>query len=1094
MTPFATREALESLARPLAGRALLGRGGFMAGAALGALGLSAWLARLDLIRGPFWVPAAWLAATIAAGLVVWRWRRERTAHTAGGVARVLEQLGAWRTGALTGLLDRAAPGTSEELIGAADRSRAEEVRARGGAALEPMSLRLRHRQRQGGWVLAAGAALLVTAGPLQGAASALWHPIGALETAVAPVRLSASASALDRGEAVTLTVRAPGRRDAMLWTRAPGEGWQGRPVGLDSAGMARIASGPLVADLYARATSGGRSSDTVEVHVRLPAFLTGLTVTARYPSYLDLEDELLPLDGDSIPIPEGTRLAIAGGATTPLAAAVIRGPGGMDSLSVTGESFRGTVVPRRTGEYRFVLETASGAPLAGEDVSLRFRVLPDSTPTVDIPVPGADTLAPLGLTVPVVLDARDDHGLASATLVSRRVSRLGLVDPERRDPIPLPARVDRALLPFTLELGRRSLLPGDTVRYYALVTDNSPRGQVGRSREYVLRMPTLSEVRAAAQAATETMSGQLDSLVAASRQLERSTEDLAREQPRSGEGTGRESERSMTFDEARRAEALAARQDELVQRAEELKDAMADLQRAAEAAGLNDPEFQQRLQEIAEQLDRALTPEMREALEALRHAVSELDAARTKEALEEMAKSQQRLREALERSRELFERAAQEGELANLAQEARDLAAEQEQWNQAVEQMDSTRAAVEEEALARRTDSLASALQALAGEVSPGDSAGDKAERLEQIAQAAEQAAEQMSQAARSARQANPGQARRHGRRALEQLQPLAGQLDEERQERQDEWRQEVIDAIDRLLAETSRLAERQLEVSKGLREGAAPSVYRAEQGAVEEGVQKLGEQFRDVAGKHALIPPQIGANLETARRQMQQAREALASSTPNPREAGERSEGAVDALNAAAYQMLRARGEVAGAASGTGLAEMMQQMTRLAQQQGQLSQQGASLLPMVGPGGAQEQMRQLAAQQRALAEQLERMRAQGNSPAAAELAEEARDLARQLEAGRLDRRTVERQERLFRRMLDAGRTLQGEEQDEQKERQSTTARGDQVRLPPALRAQLEDETRRVRMPAWEELQRLSPEDRRLVLDYFRRLTEAPAP
>jgi hypothetical protein len=158
------------------------------------------------------------------------------------------------------------------------------------------------------------------------------------------------------------------------------------------------------------------------------------------------------------------------------------------------------------------------------------------------------------------------------------------------------------------------------------------------------------------------------------------------------------------------------------------------------------------------------------------------------------------------------------------------------------------------------------------------------------------------------------------------------------------------------------------------------------------------------------------------------------------------------------------------------------------------LSQQGASLLPMVGPGGAQEQMRQLAAQQRALAEQLERMRAQGNSPAAAELAEEARDLARQLEAGRLDRRTVERQERLFRRMLDAGRTLQGEEQDEQKERQSTTARGDQVRLPPALRAQLEDETRRVRMPAWEELQRLSPEDRRLVLDYFRRLTEAPAP
>ena len=59
-----------------------------------------------------------------------------------------------------------------------------------------------------------------------------------------------------------------------------------------------------------------------------------------------------------------------------------------------------------------------------------------------------------------------------------------------------------------------------------------------------------------------------------------------------------------------------------------------------------------------------------------------------------------------------------------------------------------------------------------------------------------------------------------------------------------------------------------------------------------------------------------------------------------------------------------------------------------------------------------------------------------------------------------LERQTVERQQRLFRRMLDAGRTLQGREEDEKKERQSTTATGDSVHLPPALRARLEDENR----------------------------------
>jgi hypothetical protein len=108
-------------------------------------------------------------------------------------------------------------------------------------------------------------------------------------------------------------------------------------------------------------------------------------------------------------------------------------------------------------------------------------------------------------------------------------------------------------------------------------------------------------------------------------------------------------------------------------------------------------------------------------------------------------------------------------------------------------------------------------------------------------------------------------------------------------------------------------------------------------------------------------------------------------------------------------------------------------------------------------------------------------------------MADEAKELSRRLEAGRLDRQVVERQERLFRRMLDAGRTLQGREEDQKKERQSTTATDDSVHLPAALRARLQGEDRQLRVPPWEELQQLSPEERRLVVDYFRRLSQ-PSP
>jgi hypothetical protein len=194
--------------------------------------------------------------------------------------------------------------------------------------------------------------------------------------------------------------------------------------------------------------------------------------------------------------------------------------------------------------------------------------------------------------------------------------------------------------------------------------------------------------------------------------------------------------------------------------------------------------------------------------------------------------------------------------------------------------------------------------------------------------------------------------------------------------------------------------------------------------------------------------------------------------------------------MNNAAQQLVRARGDVSGSQSGSGLSEALEKMGQMAQQQGQIGQQAGGMLPMAGSGGIQEQLKRLGAQQRALAQQLERMRGQGNIPGAGEMAREAQELARRLESSRLDRETVERQERLFRRMLDAGRTLQGREQDEKKERQSTTATGDSVRLPPALRARLEADGERLRVPTWEELQQLSPAEWRLVVDYFRRLSE----
>lgn len=1047
--------------------------------------------RLGWFDQPWWVLVAWglflLLGAVLAALGI----RHLRALTPSWMARHLEGLGARRGGSLTALLELPASGTSGALLQAADRRHAGDLSRDGQLQLRPLAAAFRLRALGGTGILVLGLTAFTATSPFSGAAATLWHPGRAWTATVSPVMIRAAHDQVDRGATVDVALRALGRRRAILWTRAPGESWRGRAVQLDSTGEATVSVGPLETDLFARITSGSRGSDTVQVKVRIPAFLGSLAVTAHYPKYLHLDEEPIPTNGDTVPLPAGTRLETRGDATAPLSVAAWVSSGSVDSLDIANSHFSGSFVPAASRGYRLALSTASGGPLAGDTSRLLLRIIPDSAPQVDVPVPGADTVAPLSLHLPLVIDARDDHGLDRLVVESRRVSSLGFADPARLETVALPAAApDHAILSFDLDLNQRGLLPGDTVHYFVRATDNSPQANVGRSREFVLRLATLSEIRAAERQASQSVGARLDSIVAQSQRLERQTGDLAQERAReAGEQRTGSSDQSMSFEQAKRAEAAAAAQEQLIKQAEDLKRSVEAIQQSAKAAGLNDPAWQQRLQEIREQLDRALTPELRQRLAELQSALKDLDPERTKDALAQLADAQKQLQEALERSRELFRRAAVEGDMANLTAETKELTRQQQDWARQVPAADSSRAAAEERQLAARTDSLAAALQKLSREA--GDAKAEQ--KLGEAASQVQQAARQMSQASQSARSGQRQRAQKQGEDAAKALQPLGEQLDQQRKDLQQEWREEVAETMGRAMSETSRLSERQLALSDALKRGDASAAARSEQGALSEGLDRVMAQLKDAAGKNALVSAQSTVALATAKDQMRQALDALSTAAPNAREAADHAGQAVDAMNAASYQLFKNRNDVSGAGSGSGLAEALEQMSKMAAQQGQIGQQSGGLLPMAGNSGAvQDQLRRLGAQQRALSEQLERMRASGNSPGAGTMADEAKDLARRLEAGRIDRQTVDRQERLFRRMLDAGRTLQGQEEDQKKERQSTTATDDSVHLPPALRASILARDSVLRLPSWETLQELSPEERKLVLEYFRRLADHP--
>jgi len=929
--------------------------------------------------------------------------------------------------------------------------------------------------------------MLAVGGPRSAPGSDFWRPVEVVRRAGGPIEVAAEPMEVARGASVRVRIHAPGRAEVRLEVRAPGETWSASSVVLDPAGNAAVVLGPLTADRFLRAVSGDRASETVHVRVTLPLLLTDMELRARFPDYTERPDEILSAASDTVWLPVGTEITTRGRATVPLGHVVWASPSDTVALEVTERAFDGAVRVVRSATWTLVALPEAGGDTLGNPPTLTVVAVADSVPVVQVPVPGADTTAPITLRQGLLIDVRDDYRIRRMELESWRVSRRGDTTGVVVEPLPIPdAGVPRMLLTWTLDLNDRGFAPGDLALYRVRAHDNAPRPNVGESRTYTLRLPLMSELRRAMRDASQAAQRGADSVAAAQRELARRVEDLATERQRSAE-TGSRDEAQLPFEAVERAREIVDEERAVAERAEELGRQLRELSEAAWNAGLTDPAFHEQLRELQDLLQRAISDDLLESLAALQSALDRLSPDAVENALQELADAADRLREQLERGRELFQRAAVEGELTTLAAESEDLARRETEWAAGVERRDSLDAAREELALADETRALEAETAAAAAFI---DSIGMSAAPVAQAASGVAEAESLMRRAASEARAARSGDARESGSQASNALQEASEMLERARDGMRESWRAEVLAEMDRALVEVAELSRRQERLGERLLRGETGPDVRGEQGAVREGVERVAERLRAAAAKNALVPPQLGNSLGLAQRQMDDALAAVQRAQPIPSDAAAAAGAAVDALNTAAYAIVRSRDDVSGAGSGSGLSEALERMARAAEEQGAMTGEAGGLLPMMqsGAGQLRQQLMALAARQEALAQELERIQAESDLSGVGELAEEASRLASELEGGRLDQAVLDRQEQLFRRLLDAGRSLESEEIDQRRERVSETARARAALRPGET---IRSDAPRFPYPTWEELRDLSPDERRMIAEYFRRLNDA---
>ncbi|MCK5712625.1 MAG: hypothetical protein KAI25_07915, partial [Hyphomicrobiaceae bacterium] len=535
------------------------------------------------------VPAAVLLGWVAVGGAVvwglWWWRRRRLRLGVMRLAAQVERSGGRRRGSVAGIASWTERQGSASLASLADGRTARWLAASGGDALGDVRRRAGQSVLSGAALFALGAFAFLGSGPATGAGAAFWRPVAVLARAGQPVVLTVDCTAVRRGEHITVAVSAPGRPAAELWVRAPGDPWTSERIALDTAGRAAVVLGPLESDRFLRAVSGRKESGTVHVRVALPALLADLQLLARYPAYLDRADEPLAPGDAPLLLPLGTRIVTSGRATVALAGAAWRRPGEAVRLSVEDQSFRGVLPVSVSARWTLEVIPLAGGLMDEEPSLLVIEAVADSAPFVAVPVPGIDTSAALSLRQPLLIDARDDHGLLRMELVTWRVSRHGEREEPRTEPIPLPAAgAERAVIPWVLELEGKGYLPGDTAYYKVRAFDNTPAGQMGESRAFALWLPTMAELRKAAREATRAVVTGADSLVRDQAELARQIEDLAAERERGEQrdaATPGAREDQLPFASVERARELLAEEHEVLERARQLQQDVRELADAA---------------------------------------------------------------------------------------------------------------------------------------------------------------------------------------------------------------------------------------------------------------------------------------------------------------------------------------------------------------------------------------------------------------------------------------------------------------------------------------------------------------------------------
>jgi hypothetical protein len=796
----------------------------------------------------------------------------------------------------------------------------------------------------------------------------------------------------------------------------------------------------------------GHKSEKYTITVVHEPILTDVRVTLTPPAYTGEAPSTLTDNAGNVQALEGTKVTVQARSNNPLKNAFVQfDEKPKQAVLHTGRDLSFDFTALADGHYKVLLEDSLGFA-AKNPLAYSIEVFQDHPPTVDVLEPGKDTDMPRTQEMDLGFVAADDYGVSRASLHYRKNAEGDFI----AKPVPMGEQKSKkeVAVAYHWKISGETLFPGNTIEYYIEVADNNivTGPGVARSKTYRITMPTIGDLYDTARQDEQHRDEAMKNAIADSKELSEQLDKLSREYVKT---------EKMDWSQKKEFDKAMETQAAVQQKIDEAKKSLDETLQKLSENEMTSQQIGEKMEEIRNLMEQINSDELKKYMEQLKQAMEKLSPEEMKQALENLKVNTDEMLKNLERTANLLKEMQKQQKMEELVRQSQDLMDKQSDLNEQTEKASSKDSqkmdelAKKQQELAKQAQDMQDATDKLSKDVDDKQVQSDL-QQMSQEMQSKDGPQQDMQSASKQLAQQQKQQAQQNQQDALRKMSGLFKRLGQAQASMGQNSGQKMAMDLQKFAKQTLELSFRQEKLAGEMKDAAsgneAPTEestqsFAGQQASYLQATQKVTNQLMDLANMTMAIPPELIQSMGDAINRMQSSMMMLEQDKSYMSTA--HASNAVESLNQATIEMLRTAQSCSSGSSGGSKQNMsMQMLQQMIPQQQDIMRETQEMMQMRLAEEALRQQRQaqldrLAGQQRSLqdvAKQIqESMKKERTGVGKLDRAVDDMEAVTQaLKNGQINDDTVNKQQRILSRLLDAERSVNT--RDYEQKRESHTA------------------------------------------------------